>query len=850
MSWEPTYHLFPQIAAALVSLVLAVVIWRVRSSRSSVALGITVVGVVGWSTVYALQIASTDLETKLFWNDFRYLFVLVTVIGYVVFAARYTSNDRWLRQPIPMAIVVPAAITLALVFTNDAHGLIRADERLDTTGTTMILAVEFGRWFWVHVAYTYVLMGVAVAWIVRFARRNWTIYRDQAATIVLAAVLPWIGSVLYVSGVTTVEYTSFGLSISTVAFAWAMYRYDLLDLVPIARERVVEAMRDGVVVLDIEDRIVDCNEAALPILAADTQSDALGSDVHAQLKATPVSAREEYSPVTDGSGVEEPTAGSSRSGRDDGTSPSADSNPVSDAESESGSESESESESGSDAESGPEPEAESESGSESGSVHSPTTHTDTGTRSSERRDDTETILNMETGLESVVDDEFETVVDTSLDELFARDVRESCATEVTCQVDDERRHYVLLLSPLHDDSGKLTGRLVVAEDVTTMRRRERKLEHARSVLEERTRQLEMRNREQATLIENLPGIVYRYSGPESDPERDHDDWHDTVPVTFVSSGADELTGYSAREFESGDVSLQSIVYPDDRETTVQQKQLAIDEETRFDVTYRVVTSDETQRWVRDIGEGVYDEHGNLEFVEGFILDVTGNKRREQLQVLTRVLRHNIRNEMNVITGRVDLAIQDARPPVREHLEVVERVAHRVTRLGTKARDIQQLLDSDGAPDIQRLDVTRTVGQAVAKLVDEHPDDVSVETNAPAELEIYGNELLGTAVYELLENAVVHTGTAVYPTKITVTVRSMTAERAEIRIEDDGPGIPESELEALNGRMESPLVHGSGLGLWVVRWIVDAYGDLEISSDEGGTTASIRLRRVEEGEVAP
>ncbi|MCU4973395.1 PAS domain-containing protein [Halobacteria archaeon AArc-m2/3/4] len=828
MSWQLTSHLFPQIAAVLVSLVLAVVIWRARTSRSSVALGITVIGIVGWSTVYALQIASTDLETKLLWNDFRFLFVLVTVVGYVVFAARYTSNDRWLRQPIPVAIVVPAAITLALVFTNDAHGLVRAGERLETVGGAEILVFEYGRWFWAHVAYIYVLMAVAIGWIVRFARRNWTIYRDQAAIIVLAAIVPWIGSVLYVFGVTTVEYTTFGLSISTVAFAWAMYRYDLLDLVPIARERVVEEMRDGVIVLDIEDRIVDCNEAALPILTADTQSDALGSDVHTQLEATPLPAREESCHVTDGCGVDEPVGGTDHPSGDVAT--------------------------------GPEREP----------AHTTAAGTDRERVAPGEIDERDTMLDLETGLESVVDDEFETVVGTPLDALFARDRRESCATEVTCPVDGERRHYVLLLSPFHDDSGKLTGRLVVAEDVTAMRRRERKLEHARSVLERRTRQLEMRNREQATLIENLPGVVYRYSGLESDRERgrgseredrsdpesevehdsDHGDWRETESVTFVSSGADELTGYSAREFESGDVSLQSIVYPDDRETTTQQKQLAIDEGTRFDVTYRVVTNDETQRWVRDIGEGVYDEHGNLEFVEGFILDVTGNKRREQLQVLTRVLRHNIRNEMNVISGRIDLAIQDAQPAVREHLEVVERVAHRVTRLGTKARDIQQLLDSDGAPDIERLDVTRTVEQAVAKLVDEHPDDVSVETNVPSELEIYGNELLGTAVYELLENAVVHTGTAVYPTQITVTIRSTTTERAEIRIEDDGPGIPESELEALNGRMESPLVHGSGLGLWVVRWIVDAYGDLEISSDEGGTTASIRLRRVEDGAVTP
>ncbi|WP_460691605.1 sensor histidine kinase [Natronobiforma cellulositropha] len=771
--------MLPQLAAVSVSVALATVVWRNRESRGSLPLLATLVGAVGWSLTYAFQIANTALETKLFWNDLRYVFVLVTIVGYIAFAARYTSNDRWLRQPTFLALVFPAIVTVALVYTNDVHGLVRTGESLRTAGGTVVLSFDRGTWFWVYLAYVYVLMATAIFWITRFARRNWTIYRDQAITIVVAAIVPWFVNGLYVLEVTTVDYTAFGLSISAVAFVWAMYRYDLLDLVPIARERIIEEMRDGVLVLDIEDRIVDLNEAALPVLDADSETSVLGKAVVSTLAASPVDeTREKW--LADGHGHPLPA----RPGADYG-----------------------------------------------------------GDASASRQRVNEPLHEQRDRREGVDRDGFETLVGLTLEDVFERDVSEKCTTEVTCTVDGKRRHYVLSLSPLHDGGGKITGRLVVAEDVTAIKRREHKLEAITRTLEERSHQLELRNKEQATLIENLPGVVYRCTGgPE---ER----------MTFVSSGAKALTGYSAAEFESGAVTVDSIIYPDDHETTRQQREIAIANRERFDVVYRIVTNDETQRWVRDIGKGVYDADGDLEFVEGFMLDVTENKQREQLQVLNRVLRHNIRNEMNVISGRLDLALASADEETRSHLEIVARAADRVTRLGTKARKIQGLLDADHAPEIERIDAVRTVEGAIMRFNLEYAREVTLETSLPGAVPVYGNEHLETAVYELLENAAVHgrettpgdpTADGSDPT-ITVTVREPSSERAAIEISDDGPGIPSSELEAITGRMESPLVHGSGLGLWIVRWVVDAYGDLEIDSDEAGTTVTVRLRRVEETE---
>lgn len=788
MGWQLTYHVLPQVAAVAMCLGLAALIWRTRQTRASTSLFVVLLGVVGWSTTYAIQVASEDLATKLLLNDFRFLFVLISVVGYYAFAARYTSNDRWLRQPMVGLVVLPATITVALVFTNgDAHGLIRMNPQIVDVDGTDVLRFDPGTWFWVHVGYVYLLMGIAVTWIGRFARQNWAIYRDQAIVIVFAGVLPWAVSALYVREITTVEYTTFAISLSAVAFAWAMYRYDLLDLVPIARERVVEEMRDGVIVLDVEDRIVDLNEAALPVLSADEQVDALGANVLAELAAAPLRVRP---PAADGRGDRE--SGSTFEHANDRvgawTTPPA----------------------------GP---------------------TDQGPRGADESNETTDgeSVRSDASLETLVDDQFETLLDVPLEAVFDRDPLERVATEVVRQVDGHRRHYVLLVSPLRDESGALTGRLVVTEDVTAIKRRERELEATTAELEARTEQLELRNREQATLIENLPGIVYRTRDVGVDGP------------TFVSNATRDLTGYDPAAFESGEVSLQSIVYPDDRERTLKRKRMAIEDATQFDVTYRVVTNDETQRWVRDIGKGVYGERREdgrdpeLEFVEGFVLDVTENKQREQLQVLNRVLRHNIRNEMNVVEGRLELAMADAGPETATHLEVVKRAAARVTRLGTKAHEIQGFLGTDGAPELEHVDATATVARALERLADDRPEEADVESTLPERLPVYGSELLDTAVYELLENAVVHADDD-RPT-VRVTVEAIDDDRAEIRVADDGPGIPPSELEAIDDREESPLVHGSGLGLWVVRWIVDAYGDLEFDVDDAGTTAIIRLRRV-------
>lgn len=135
-----------------------------------------------------------------------------------------------------------------------------------------------GAVFWIHSVYAYLLMMLGMAQYVILFVKSSRVHRWQAAVIVLAGVVPWIGSALFVSNITPdLDLTTLGFTVSALAFAWGLFRLKLLDLVPVARETIIDSMSSGMVVLDTQNRIVDINPAAQR-MARTTRSQLIGQD--------------------------------------------------------------------------------------------------------------------------------------------------------------------------------------------------------------------------------------------------------------------------------------------------------------------------------------------------------------------------------------------------------------------------------------------------------------------------------------------------------------------------------------------------------------------------------------------
>jgi PAS domain S-box-containing protein len=275
--------------ASVAALIIAVYAWRLRPKRGAAALSLLALATMMWALGYALEIAGTDLPTKLFWAKVQYIGIVTVPLCWLIFALDYAGHDRWLtpRALIPLGII--PIITVLLAFTNDWHGLIWSATQFDPAGSNAPLILSHGAWFWVYWAYAQLVVLIGTIIVIRAllgARRP---YRWQALLILVAVLLPWIGNILYATGlnpVPTLDLTPFAFVLSEAAVALGLSRFRLISLTPIAQATVIEGMNDGMFVIDDQNILVDLNPAAERLLGA-AASHVIGQPIAVVFQAWP-----------------------------------------------------------------------------------------------------------------------------------------------------------------------------------------------------------------------------------------------------------------------------------------------------------------------------------------------------------------------------------------------------------------------------------------------------------------------------------------------------------------------------------------------------------------------------------
>ncbi|HZJ25115.1 MAG TPA: histidine kinase N-terminal 7TM domain-containing protein [Anaerolineales bacterium] len=265
MQFQYTPYILPLVIACSIAVFVAVKVWRLRATASgATALVPLALAIAEWSLGYALEIAGADLPTKIFWGKSQYIGIVAIPLLWVIFTySHLTQGTRMTRRNVTLLSIVPL-ITLILAFTTEYHGLIWKDIRIQTVGTFSALAVTHGFWFWVYWVYSNILLLAGTIFILRSFKRTMGLFRRQNLILLIAVLTPWVGNVLYVTGFSPIPFmdlTPFALTISAVAFALGIYRFQLGNLAPVARDLVVEKMPDGMIVLDAQGNIVDINPA-------------------------------------------------------------------------------------------------------------------------------------------------------------------------------------------------------------------------------------------------------------------------------------------------------------------------------------------------------------------------------------------------------------------------------------------------------------------------------------------------------------------------------------------------------------------------------------------------------------
>jgi PAS domain S-box-containing protein len=238
---------------------------------------------------------------------------------------------------------------------------------------------------------------------------------------------------------------------------------------------------------------------------------------------------------------------------------------------------------------------------------------------------------------------------------------------------------------------------------------------------------------------------------------------------------------------------------------------------------------------------------HAEFGEGSGLAVTvrdistAQRQNHYLEVFERVLRHNLRNRMNVVLSRAELIEQQATDDrVAEQSKILCETVDQLVEVLEDIRTVQQSLRTDVNASC-RVDCTRALDDIVTEVETAHPN-ATVTTSLPGSLYVRSDDRLILALEHLVENAVLHNEKE-HPNVEIVASPVKTYGYAEIKIIDDGPGIPSAErLVVTNPQQTSPLEHGTGLGLWVAAMIVYTIdGDITIADNEpDGTIVTVQL----------
>jgi signal transduction histidine kinase len=232
--------------------------------------------------------------------------------------------------------------------------------------------------------------------------------------------------------------------------------------------------------------------------------------------------------------------------------------------------------------------------------------------------------------------------------------------------------------------------------------------------------------------------------------------------------------------------------------------------------------------------GVTDAPGDESPLARTVLlrDVTDQQtRRQRLSVLNRILRHNVRNDLDAVLAYTDLVDDE---------EVRSGIKTNVTntlQLSAKARDAEEVMTAitDQPEPVDLAEVARSVADQFGE---EYPDAVSLEC-ADTPVVTSHRRIIRRVLVELVENALVHADGDAPSVDLCVRHRD---GAAELVVADDGPGLPEREREIMAAGTETQLKHGQGIGLWFVHWAVTQLGgDLEFDRNEPtGSVVTVRL----------
>ncbi|MBN1369677.1 MAG: PAS domain S-box protein [Dehalococcoidaceae bacterium] len=275
----PVFIVTPYVIIYIISFAVCLVVagaaWMRREAEGGLLLFFMMVSAAVWSFFGIFEVSATSWEVKILFSKLEYIGGVTLPVVFLLFIASHVGLGKYITRRNMLLLFIIPAVTLVLAATNEYHHLIWLSFSAGPEGSNLIM-YEHGPWFWFsNIGYSSLCVLAGSVLLVGFAISSHRKYQPRTFLMLVGGLLPWLMALIYVSSLNPLpgyDLTRVGFSFSGALFLLAVVRWQLLDLVPVARSRVMDTIRDGIIVVDKRNVIIDINPAAVKMLGSSNGS--------------------------------------------------------------------------------------------------------------------------------------------------------------------------------------------------------------------------------------------------------------------------------------------------------------------------------------------------------------------------------------------------------------------------------------------------------------------------------------------------------------------------------------------------------------------------------------------------
>ncbi len=255
----------------VITAALGIYAWQFRSTIGTRSFAVFMLLMAVYVLGYSLELASTEIDSMLFWSKIQYIGALLFPTTYLIFTIQFTDHGSWLSRGKMLLLYLIPFILLGVKFFDGQLRLIYAAVEIDRSGWIPMLSFTRGPLYYGHTVYALLTITLGNYLILQKRQSGSSLFRRQTNPILITVLFIYLVYAVYLSGITLFPglphldlnppvYSLWGLAVTI-----AIFRHRLFDLAPIARDTLIENLNDGVLVLDEQHRVVDANPQAQAI---------------------------------------------------------------------------------------------------------------------------------------------------------------------------------------------------------------------------------------------------------------------------------------------------------------------------------------------------------------------------------------------------------------------------------------------------------------------------------------------------------------------------------------------------------------------------------------------------------